>query len=1591
MAKHSAMVSSPMTEGGLCMKPAMFFRCFVFVILTVLAAATRLPAQVQVSEGANSVYVQTIAAGAVRDPMLQVAVSNPSGSPAAEITALTVTAAGNGTGNDLSDLAAGGVELYWDKNGNGRVTTTGATPDQLLGGGSYNFDNGTVTLTGFTVPLATNQSLNLLVVYTLGPGAGTGESFRARIASNSDVQVRNASTKASMTVSGAPVEGYLRTVGHGALTFVRLIQTPDGGVAIPNAALLPLVNLQLLADDVEDLSISALRFKDVNTANFLTGVLPGSVRLFLQTAKPTNPATAVASGSFTADNGTITLSPASPLLIARNSSVTIWVTADLVDAVSETIGRKYQIQVPTSNPVTAQGVFSSASPTVIGAGANGPEWQFNYNPMFFTTPNDLGAILMASSAQNYPVLAFQVTNNPDVRSERVAISHFTFHASGSLNEATDVTQARLYRDESPYGRYSANDVLLATASFTADNGALVFSFASQNVTLSAGGSMRFLVTYNLNGNASNGETARLGLLTRDDMSIIGDVSLVNGALIPSPFYGYYKTVGQPRAEFTLETSEARIPSIVAPAAKNFPLMGFSIKASTDEDVLFQGLNLKFTGPLTETGYFTGLKVYYDADGDGVIDPTDRQLGTTVTLTAATGGDAQLDLLIPEAEQYLIARGQTVRFTLMGDVSPTVTGNGTETFSIVAETASSVVAAGAGSAAPVKYTTAMPPFSLARTIRNPVIQVTNYPSPSAVLGCINFSYGMIGCRFTPPSGEDLLIQRIRFSVDGTLNDAQYISTASVWNDTNGDLLPQSAEVTKPFGYKLQPKPVSSDNGAGLIDFPGDPGPLERLKDARLTVGVGFSAPDPADAMAQLGKSVTAYQIGNLVIEGVGARSGRPIEVTNAAGDNTGRTLSFSKGTLTVTQQTIERTEAPPKGSNVEVLALLLKTAVIEPVRIDRLKLTPSGTINEAIHIRPNGIKIYMDDNHNGKVDSADYLYATANPPSADNGTITFTAANYVYSNMVDTNPGSGVHPYDQFLVTVDLDVNTPEDTTVQFALVSALDLEATGVGSLVSYTVNSEIIYPTPPAFIGPSVLVRRGAMDLRVNSSFAADVDNKPAVSMTPTAKNYEVLRLDAKATASEDVRLTGITIQSTGAANEKSDLVSVGLYKGAIAVNNLLTTGTFSADNAGILLKDFRTTVTLTTKAATELRLAFSGTGTGILGKDFNLSIQGIGLQSLGLSSGLPIQRILPADPCLAVPIRFDSGRLYVRATDYKQYLLPIPTGEPSIIQRLKFTTSRTEPIRIQDIAVRASGTADESQVAQSGALLMNNRAVTSNPPVLVASAPFVPGDNGLANLRNMNILVPAKSNTGSAYSLDIALNPASAVSGTTLQMDLETTGTLLALGETSGANAHVIFEDFAGGDSLPNAPKITGQAVMLSNGLVVLKKGSRNPANAAIGGDERGLPLMQVRVEVTAELEAVTISDVRMVGLGSVNEASLVAPLYLYLDVNADGKANTGDVLIGEALFSGDNGEAQFTGLNLTYAAGATATWLFAADLTGAALENRTLQIGFAGVGGVSGVGQLTTEPINFSIGSPAPVGAVYILGPPRQTNARAWEIYE
>ena len=128
---------------------------------------------------------------------------------------------------------------------------------------------------------------------------------------------------------------------------------------------------------------------------------------------------------------------------------------------------------------------------------------------------------MPATSQDYPALSFQVRNDPEARSETVTIMEFTIHADGTLDDVTAIDSVDLYHDFGSRGKVDESDVLLGSGVFDADNGSIVFSFADTSVSLGLGAKTHFVVGVNLNGSASEGQNLRLGLQSRDDMSIVG--------------------------------------------------------------------------------------------------------------------------------------------------------------------------------------------------------------------------------------------------------------------------------------------------------------------------------------------------------------------------------------------------------------------------------------------------------------------------------------------------------------------------------------------------------------------------------------------------------------------------------------------------------------------------------------------------------------------------------------------------------------------------------------------------------------------------------------------------------------------------------------------------------------------------------------------------------------------------------------------------------------------------------------------------------------------------------------------------------------
>jgi len=165
--------------------------------LVSTATSTSTPLILQVGVGPNSPTGTTALQGAQDVPVLQVRVTNPSGS-SASLNSLTLT--GMGSGNEATGISQ--VTLYRD-NGDGVFN---AATDTVLGTGSYSGDNGTATV-NFSTTVGASSTADLWVVYDLtGTSSGT---YQASIASN--LALTGTGAGQGLVFTGAPVTGSAMT------------------------------------------------------------------------------------------------------------------------------------------------------------------------------------------------------------------------------------------------------------------------------------------------------------------------------------------------------------------------------------------------------------------------------------------------------------------------------------------------------------------------------------------------------------------------------------------------------------------------------------------------------------------------------------------------------------------------------------------------------------------------------------------------------------------------------------------------------------------------------------------------------------------------------------------------------------------------------------------------------------------------------------------------------------------------------------------------------------------------------------------------------------------------------------------------------------------------------------------------------------------------------------------------------------------------------------------------------------------------------------------------------------------------------------
>lgn len=360
--------------------------------------------------------------------------------------------------------------------------------------------------------------------------------------------------------------GYLAFGEEAArLTLSAAAHNPPDGTVAPGMTDIVMLHLQLAAsqqDDVDVLSVTLTADGTGNDAQAVTGV-----RLYQDVdgdGQVTAADVLLGSSTYSADDGTLTVTFSPPLRIAKGQSCLLLVLYDLtgnLPLINQ--GDTFRCGVAKDTDVVAQ---AAGGGNVVVSGA----------PVYggTMTVSAIGSLAAAAGSHNpgpqriliggvdIPMLQVRLSAGPV---EDVALGDITLQASGSGDDGVDVLNVRVWLDADADGKVGPNDQMLAGGVFTADDGDLTLSI---NQVVPAGGDMTLLVTYSLSAACPEGATFSVSLtdvvatgmwsgktvtvsgLPVDGATMTASTSVCRGKPKPVGHFGCFLTSGPcPPADF----------------------------------------------------------------------------------------------------------------------------------------------------------------------------------------------------------------------------------------------------------------------------------------------------------------------------------------------------------------------------------------------------------------------------------------------------------------------------------------------------------------------------------------------------------------------------------------------------------------------------------------------------------------------------------------------------------------------------------------------------------------------------------------------------------------------------------------------------------------------------------------------------------------------------------------------------------------------------------------------------------------------------------------------------------------------------------
>lgn len=334
----------------------------------------------------------------------------------------------------------------------------------------------------------------------------------------------------------------------------------------------------------------------------------------------------IATGTFTGTSTTLTCS--SPSRVGDSSPVSFLLVADLSAAATTGETLQFQVTAVTHSPTGGADTnyagltLSSSAATVSGGVTSGDTLNVVISNQAVST--------IASGSSNFPLLSLDLSATPG-EWDLASVSINKVGGAGAMSDAS-ITALKLYLDADESDTVSDGDSLLASTTFSSA-AAILTPGAAYRVTTTP---VRLLVVATVSGSLSNGE--------------ILQVELPAGGIATSPSGGAdnpasFSTVMSVAAVVTDGVEDGDSASVTAlnhtpasaPAGNlDVPTIGLEITATSNEWDLGT-ITVNKTGTAADSAV-AAVNLFYDFNGDGVVDPDDVLLAST----SFSGGSAQLN-------------------------------------------------------------------------------------------------------------------------------------------------------------------------------------------------------------------------------------------------------------------------------------------------------------------------------------------------------------------------------------------------------------------------------------------------------------------------------------------------------------------------------------------------------------------------------------------------------------------------------------------------------------------------------------------------------------------------------------------------------------------------------------------------------------------------------------------------------------------------------------------------------------------------------------------------------------------------------------